>query len=89
MDESNIRAFHQSVSPYLPYLDESDLAPDFAGIRPKLSAEGEAARDFHIRHEAQAGLDGFINLAGIDSPGLTAAPAIGRYVADMVNELVG
>ena len=88
MDESNIRAFHESVSPYLPFLDESDLAPDFAGIRPKLSAEGEPARDFHIRHESEAGLEGFVNVAGIDSPGLTAAPAIGRYVAETVAGLI-
>ena len=31
--------------------------------------------------------DGFINVAGIESPGLTSAPAIGEYVVDMIRDL--
>lgn len=36
--------------------------------------------DFIINHT----LDGFINVAGIESPGLTSSPAIGEYVVDMI-----
>jgi len=66
-----------------------DLAPEFAGIRPKLQAPGEAFRDFIIAHEEQAGFPGLINLIGIESPGLTASPAIAQYVGRMVKELLG
>ena len=45
-------------------------------------------KDFIIRHEADRGLENFINLVGIESPGLTSSPAIGRYVAGMVEKLV-
>ena len=63
-----------------------DLAPEFAGIRPKLQTPGGAFRDFVIAHEEQAGFLGLINLIGIESPGLTAAPAIARYVGRMVSK---
>ena len=31
--------------------------------------------------------DGFINVAGIESPGLTSSPAIGEYVVDMIRDM--
>ena len=49
----------------------------FSGLRPKISGG-----DFIIG-EAK-GLENFINVIGIDSPGLSAAPAIGVYVTDIV-----
>ncbi len=78
--------FYDSVIRYLPFLRPDDLAPDMAGMRPKLSGPGQPARDFYIAEESSRGLPGFINLAGIESPGLTASLAIGRHVAEMVGE---
>lgn len=75
--------FHSNVSRYLPFLRRSDIYPDIAGIGPRLYGPGMPARDFHISHETMWNLNGFINLAGIDSPGLTACLAIGDMVADM------
>ena len=51
----------------------------FSGIRPK-TKEG----DFIIEEVEDA--KNFINVIGIDSPGLTAAPAIGIYVVNMIKE---
>ena len=59
-----------------------------AGIRPKLQGPGEAFRDFVIAHEEGRGFPGLINLVGIESPGLTAAPAIARYAAGMIKGLL-
>jgi L-2-hydroxyglutarate oxidase LhgO len=87
VDEAQRPAFYQSVSRFLPLIELEDLEPEFAGIRPKLQAPGEDFRDFVIAHEEGRGLPGLINLIGIESPGLTAAPAIARYVAAMVKEL--
>ncbi len=53
----------------------------FAGLRAH-----EAAGDFVIG-EAE-GAPGFVDAAGIESPGLTCAPAIGEYVAGIVQELL-
>ena len=59
-----------------------------AGIRPKLSGKNEKARDFVIKDETERGLEGLINLIGIESPGLTASPAIAKVVADMVSNII-
>jgi L-2-hydroxyglutarate oxidase LhgO len=63
------------------------LTPDYAGIRPKLAAEGEPFRDFVVREESAAGLPGFVNLVGIESPGLTASLAIAERVVELLRSL--
>jgi len=84
VDESHAAEFYESARKYLPFLQPDDLVPAMSGIRPKLSAENEPARDFYIQHEAERGAPGFFNLAGMESPGLTSCCSIGDYVADMV-----
>lgn len=80
--------FYDSVKGFLPFIDYRDLEPEMAGIRPKLQAPGGDTRDFVIREESDKDLPGFINLIGIESPGLTACPAIAKYVARLVEELL-
>jgi len=87
VDETQKKAFYNSVKRFLPHVELEDLAPEFAGIRPKLQGPGEAFQDFVIAHEEKTGLPGLINLIGIESPGLTASLAIARYVGRMVKEL--
>ncbi|HXG01269.1 MAG TPA: NAD(P)/FAD-dependent oxidoreductase [Bacteroidota bacterium] len=84
VDESKRRAFAESVRRIVPAITEEDLAPDYSGIRPKLQGPGEPVRDYIIKHETDRGLRGLINLIGIESPGLTASPAIARYVASLL-----
>ena len=57
--------------------------PDMAGIRPKIKSDG--IKDFVIKHEADRGMAGFINLSGIESPGLTASHSIAKYVKNIVD----
>ncbi len=84
VDAGKRRAFYEGAVRFLPFIREEDLVPDMSGIRPKLQAAGEGFRDFVIRED----LPGFINLIGIESPGLTAAPAIARHVRTMIYENV-
>jgi L-2-hydroxyglutarate oxidase LhgO len=42
------------------------------------------ARDFIVRDESEFGAPGFINLIGIESPGLTASLAIAKDVVDRI-----
>jgi L-2-hydroxyglutarate oxidase LhgO len=86
VDDSHQKLFYQSAKRLLPAVEYEDLAPEMAGIRPKLQGPGEEIRDFVIRDEADKGLPAFINLIGIESPGLTAAPAIAEYVAGLIEE---
>ena len=89
VDETNKEYFYISAKRFLPFIELEDLAPESAGIRPKLQGPGEGFRDFIITHEEKKGFPGLINLIGIESPGLTAAPAIARYVGRMVYEFFG
>lgn len=87
VDNRNKQLFYESVKRFLPFIEYDDLEPEMAGIRPKLQEPGGDIRDFVIRDESDRGLPGFINLIGIESPGLTASPAIADYVSDMIKEL--
>ena len=73
--------FYQAASKFLPFLKEENVSPDMAGIRPKLQGPNDDFCDFVIKEDAP----GFINLVGIESPGLTASPAIARYVKTILN----
>jgi len=86
VDESLGDHFYEACKPFLPSLQRSHIQPDTAGIQAKRFGPGEPSRDFVIRDEADRGLPGFINLVGIESPGLTASPAIGKMVAGLVEE---
>ncbi|MBN2874969.1 MAG: NAD(P)/FAD-dependent oxidoreductase [Spirochaetales bacterium] len=60
----------------VPSVSEYDVITSFAGLRPALGD------DFYI--DASAKAPNFIQVAGIQSPGLTASPAIGEYVKDIL-----
>jgi len=87
VDERKRAAFARAVRRYLPALDAESLTPDFAGVRPKLFGSGEPFRDFVVREESEAGFPAFVNLIGIESPGLTAAPAIAQRVVELLSDL--
>lgn len=72
--------FYEHAQKYLPFLKPENVYPDMAGIRPKLQGPNDPVADFIIREDAP----GFVNLVGIESPGLTASPAIARFVKRML-----
>lgn len=84
VDESKRSAFAAAAQRYLPTLLESELAPELAGVRPKLQRPDGPARDFVIEEGSARGYPGLVNLVGIESPGLTASPAIARRVARLL-----
>jgi L-2-hydroxyglutarate oxidase LhgO len=84
VSEEKRRAFAESIRRILPAIADDDISPDMSGIRPKLQRKGESAKDFIIVNEKERGLEGFVNLIGIESPGLTSSPAIARYVEDLL-----
>ena len=77
-------AFYAEVRRYWPDLQDGALIPAYAGIRPKICGPQEAARDFCIEGPADHGVPGLVQLFGIESPGLTSAPAIGDHVAQLL-----
>jgi len=80
VDPACAEAFYEAARAYWPSLERDRLQPDYAGVRPKLSGPGEPAADFRIDGPEAHGQAGWINLFGIESPGLTAALAIAEEV---------
>ena len=74
--ENGFKKVISSVRRMVPSINENDVIAYFAGLRPV------AGDDFIIRHEDS--VPGCITIAGIQSPGLTAAPAIACMVADLL-----
>ena len=83
---SKQEAFYKSAKKFLPFLEFDDIAPEMAGIRPKIQKPGEPLRDFYIMEETIRGYPGFINLIGMESPGLTSSIAIAKYVNGLIND---
>lgn len=68
-----------SAKQLVPSVSATDVITSFSGLRPTLPGN-----DFYI---AESELQpGFIHVAGIQSPGLTAAPAIAEYVKDLLKQ---
>ncbi len=84
VDPEHAREFYETACTFLPFLEYSDLQPEMAGIRPKLQGSEHGFKDFVIRHEADRGLEGVINLLGIESPGLTCCLSISREIGQMI-----
>jgi 2-hydroxyglutarate dehydrogenase len=77
------------IQSYLPGIRRDAIDLDYCGIRPKLGRtsgtygmDGKGFEDFYIREEP--GFDGFVNLLGIESPGLTSALAIAEMVENIL-----
>ena len=82
VDAARGESFYAAIRRYWPALPDHSLIPDYAGIRPK-AGDLNTEPDFRIDGPDSHGIDGLVNLFGIESPGLTAALAIGEYVSDL------
>lgn len=67
----------------VPGLSKKGIIRQFVGLRPAIKETG----DFLI--EASDQVPGFINVAGIQSPGLASSPAIAEMVVGIVKEELG
>lgn len=72
-------SFLKEADQFAPVDGPENFEPAYAGNRPKAYENGEALGDFQIFVEGP-----HLHLIGIDSPGLTAAPAIARYALSLL-----
>ena len=78
-----VSEFAADVKTMVPEIEEGDLQLAYSGLRPKLVPPGGSGiADFVIEPDSE--VPQVIQLVGIESPGLTAAPAIARHVAGLV-----
>lgn len=73
---SDIEIYKNSLKFYVPQFDCGEVLKAYSGNRPKLFQNGKLAPEFTILKEKN-----WIHLLGIESPGLTAAPALAKKVA--------
>lgn len=84
-NEYNLLAAYEQIKRYFPKITMNDLSASYTGVRPKVVSRIENKlkfADFIIREEEA--FPGFINLLGIESPGVTASWAISDYVKDIL-----
>ena len=89
VNEERLPAALDQIQTYMPGIRREKVQLDYSGIRPKLGkgsavarGKGDGFSDFVVRKED--GFEGFINLLGIESPGLTSSLAIGDMVHDLL-----
>jgi len=82
-----IAAFAESAKTLLPEIEERDLQLGYTGLRPKLAPPThKGIMDFVITRDRD--VPQAIQLVGIESPGLTAAPAIAEQVTQLVAQVL-
>lgn len=86
VDDSSVDLFFAEASKYIKDLNIKDLSPDYSGIRPKIKSKNDSLSDFYIRDEVYNGLPKWINLIGIESPGLTSCLSIANYVLSIIKK---
>ena len=85
VDPKRADVFYAAIRTYFPALPDASLAPDYSGIRPKITGPGEPAADFLIDTPAQHGVPRLVQMFGIESPGLTSSMSLGEDVAALIS----
>ena len=75
----------ETIRRYFPGISPEVLQPDFAGIRPRVFCD-DRGWDWIVDGPSRHGINGFINLLGIDTPGLTARLSLASYVGELVKK---
>ncbi len=81
--QENMDYLAESASEIWPCIKKADYIRNYCGILPKWVDDNGVIQDFKIEMKEEIAPCA-VNLVGIESPGLTAAVPIGRYVVDMV-----
>lgn len=83
VSDSSYEQFFNSAKDYIENLKKEDLSSDFSGIRPKFFVNESLKSEFYIKEESINGFPRFINLIGIDSPGLTSSLSIANKIKNI------
>jgi len=88
VDPKRADSFYDAIRKYWPDLHDGGLVPDYAGIRPKSAPKGSSGAcgsDFVISGPKSHKIKGFIDLIGIESPGLTSSMAIAEEIVQIID----
>lgn len=83
--KNTMKTLFEEAKKIIPMLPKNSVIRAYSGIRCKLASSEEGGlADYRIENSRQT--QGLINLLGIESPGLTAAPAIAKEVIKMISQ---
>ena len=68
------------------YMNARATREGLAQVEARLVPQGDPRGDWDIRGPEHHGIDGVVNLFGIESPGLTSSLAIAGYVAGLLEK---
>ena len=81
--KEKIKQLMSGAKELLPSIPLNEIIYGFSAMRSKITPpEEKGSRDFIIRED----IENFINLIGIESPGLTSSPAIAKMVVQMIKK---
>ncbi|PNW73822.1 hypothetical protein CHLRE_13g574150v5 [Chlamydomonas reinhardtii] len=87
VDPHRADLFYPAIRRFFPSLPDGALQPAYSGCRPKLSGPGQPAADFMVqgaRGGRGHGLRGWVNMYGIESPGLTSSLALAQHAVQLL-----
>jgi L-2-hydroxyglutarate oxidase LhgO len=84
VDENLIDKFYPVIKNYIPTIKKNKLSLDFCGFRPKISINKKLVDDYIIKWSPNKN---WLDLWGIDSPGLTSCLSIAEHVENMIENL--
>jgi glycerol-3-phosphate dehydrogenase len=83
--KEKIRQLIEGAKSLLPSIPLNQVIYGFSAVRSKITPpEEKGSRDFIIRED----VENFINMIGMESPGLTASPAIAKLVVKMIKKKI-
>jgi glycerol-3-phosphate dehydrogenase len=83
--KNKIKTILDEAKKIIPSISKKMVINSYSGIRCKISPkENKKISDFKIENSKNN--PGFINIAGIESPGLTASPAIAKEVVRIISK---
>jgi L-2-hydroxyglutarate oxidase LhgO len=85
-DEKIKENMYLSISKIFKGIQKEFLNFDYSGIRSKIKLKGKLHEDFWIKGPKELGIPGYYEMCGIESPGLTASPAIAKYIIKKISE---
>ena len=88
VDEHRVATFEKDIRRYWPGLPSGVLQPAYTGVRPKIVGPGEPAADFVLSTPREHGVEGWLALYGVESPGLTACLALADEVVKALDDRV-
>ena len=85
VEQKNLDYLYEEAVKIWPHVERSDYIRTYSGILPKWVDEQGVIQDFRIEICPELAPNA-VNLIGIESPGLTAAVPIARYVLRLMEE---